>query len=303
MAKLFSSGSVSLWNAERIIMPVRCSSSRPLYFLPPYSSTSFSVPSAFNGNGGVEQQVVVGYRVHAAVTEQRLDVLVQFLAHGERMVQAFEQLALVCRQHVGVLRVYGGEMAALHLIFLAAYRAHAAAVVDVSEQRPVAHAPLGVAREYLRLDLELYHRYRLVHERGQTVRLLAYSVASRVGLRTELLAGVVGIMLHGERGEGHEVYAVSLFERGKVGIAQRQAYHVAYAGVVAGMRAHPQYVVVAPLYVPVVIRAQRVHDDVRAGSAVVDVAEMCSWSIAKRCITLDIAAIKSSALPWILSCR
>ena len=89
----------------------------------------------------------------------------------------------------------------------------------------------------------------------------------------ELIARVVAIGLHGEGGERHEVYAVAVFERCEVGVAQRQANDVADASLVACQRSHPQHVVVAPLNVPTVVTGKGVHDDVGSLTTVVDVAE------------------------------
>ncbi len=221
----------------------------------------------------VEEKVVVRYVIHAAVTKQYVDVLAQFLAHHKRMVQLAHQFLLLRGEGAGVLGVDGGEQAALHLVPLAVHHARAFFVVNGVEQRAVFHAPLRMPCEHRRLHLELYHGYRLVHHGAEARRLLVDIRRASVELGYELLAGVVGVGLHGERGERHEVDAVAVFERRHVGVSQREAYHVADARVVAGARPHPQYVVVAPLNVPVVVVLQHIHYTVRPGASVVDVAQ------------------------------
>ena len=129
-----------------------------------------------------------------------------------------------------------------------------------------------MAPEDLGLLLELKHADGLVHAGGQAHRLLVYLLTFQQ-LGHELLARVVAVGLHSERGQRHEIDAVALLERGEVGVAQRQSQHVADAGLVARTGSHPEDVVVAPLYVPRVVLAQRVHDDVGARSAVEDVAQ------------------------------
>ena len=94
-----------------------------------------------------------------------------------------------------------------------------------------------------------------------------------VSFGVEERAGVVGIRFHGEGGERHHVDAVALLERLRVGVAEGEAEHAGYTSLVAGGRAHPENVVVAPLDVPVVVGRERVHDEVSARSAVEDVAE------------------------------
>ena len=58
-----------------------------------------------------------------------------------------------------------------------------------------------------------------------------------------------------------------------VAIAQGDAQHVGNAAIVTGSGTHPQDVVVAPLDIKVVVVAQDVHDFIRAGTAVIDVAQ------------------------------
>ena len=120
--------------------------------------------------------------------------------------------------------------------------------------------------------LELEYGYGLVHEGYEVVRLSVYVLLAR-HFWPELLAGVVLVCVHGKGGERHEVYTVAVLERGEVGVAQRQAYDIAYTSPVAGLCAHPQHVMVAPLYVPAVVGRQRIEDDVGPGATVVDVAE------------------------------
>lgn len=130
-----------------------------------------------------------------------------------------------------------------------------------------------MALHNLPLNLELYHGDGLVHLRREADGLLVYVAGATARGGLELLAGVIGISLHGEGGQWHEVDAVAVFQGGEVGVAQAHSYHVADASVVASGRAHPQNVMIAPLYVPAVVVAQRVHDDVRTGASVVDVAQ------------------------------
>ena len=89
----------------------------------------------------------------------------------------------------------------------------------------------------------------------------------------EFLAGVVAIDIHRKGGQRHQIDAVALLKRCQVGVAQRQSQHIADAGIVTRCCSHPQHVVIAPLYVPGVVLPQGVHDDMCAGSSVVDVAK------------------------------
>ena len=145
-------------------------------------------------------------------------------------------------------------------------------VVDSVKEAPVLHVPLRVALEDASLLLELYDGDGLVHLGRQLQRLVVHARVWLQQSRYKLLAGVVGVDVEGEGGQWHEVDAI-LLDGGQVGVAQAEAQHVADAGVVAGGGPHPEYVVVAPLYVPGVVLAQGVHNLVGSRAAVVDVAE------------------------------
>ena len=122
-------------------------------------------------------------------------------------------------------------------------------------------------------EFELYDAYRLVHLCKQRPRSFIVRCAARLEFRLEYLARVIGICFHGKCGQRHKIDAVSLFKCVHVSIAERYAEHVGYTAVVAGGSAHPQCVVVAPLYVESFVVGERVHDDMRALSSVVYVAE------------------------------
>ena len=189
------------------------------------------------------------------MAEHDTDVLVQLLVDSERVAQAVDKRPFFRRKAVRLFGVYGREDATFHFVFLAVDGAYAPAVINVFKQQPVGHAPFRMAFDYLCLHLELYHGYGFVHLRRQSTCFFIYVGASAVGLRHELFAGVVAVMLHGECGQRHEVDAVAFFYGGEVGVTERQADDVADARLIACACAHPQDVVVAPLDVPVMVAA------------------------------------------------
>ena len=91
----------------------------------------------------------------------------------------------------------------------------------------------------VRFGLELHDGDGLVHLCGEDPLSLVDVLCSAVEPWLELLAGVVLVGVHGESGEGHEVDAVSLFERCEVGVSEREPDDVADAGVVSGAGPHP----------------------------------------------------------------
>ena len=125
----------------------------------------------------------------------------------------------------------------------------------------------------LAFEFELQDGYRLVHLRYQSALLFVIALHTCFGVWQEQGTGVVSVGLHGKGSERHHIDAVALFEGARIGIAQRQAKNAGYAAQVARRSTHPEDVVVAPLDVQMVIVAQRVHDEVGSGTAVVDVAK------------------------------
>ena len=158
-------------------------------------------------------------------------------------------------------------------MLLAVDTACVALCVDSGDDVTVSHVPVLVFPEEPCLFLELYYGDGLVHHRCQPALFLVYDGVAVEDDWLESYAGVVAVVLHGECGEGDKVDAISLLKGREVGIAQADAYDMAYACVITGSGSHPQYVVVAPLYIPRVVFLQRVHNDVCAGPAVVYIAE------------------------------
>ena len=221
----------------------------------------------------MEQQIGVEYPVHATVGEQALYVLVQLVAHTERVVQFVDQFLLLGREFVGRFRVDGGEITVAHGVFLPVAHENFSFKINVLQLFPLFHVPFGAAVYHGSFELDLDNADGLVHLCDEASGFLVMPRVVFVQLRPEIMTGVVGVCFHGERGKRHQVDAVAVFQCGEVTVTERQAQHVGNATVVAGCRPHPKRVVVAPLYVEVVVIAQCVHDDVRSGAAVEDVAE------------------------------
>ena len=225
------------------------------------------------GHAGVEEEVTVVDGVHAAVGEEAFDVLLQLVADAEGVVELAHQLGLLGGEVVGVCGVEGGEEGVGHLIRYAVLHEEAAFLVYILQHEAVLHLPFGAAQDHLGFELELYDGDGLVHLRDEAACLLVVRGVVLVEARAEEVAGVAGVGLHGEGGQGHEVDAVAVLEGLHVAVAQRETQDVGDAAVVAGSGTHPQGVVVAPLDVEAMVLAEAVHDDVGAGAAVEDVAE------------------------------
>ena len=219
------------------------------------------------------EEVAVVDAVDRAVGEHRVHVGLELVGDEERVAQTSHELLLLGGELVGVGGVDGGEVGVAQGIFLAFEGDDALGEVDVVQQLTVGHLPLWMLVEHGALEFELDDGDGFVHASKQLEHLVGVGGVVGVDERHEVFDVVVLVRLHGERHEGHEVDAVALLECGHVGIAQRQAQDRGDADGVAGGGAHPHDVVVAPLDVEVGIVGEHLHDEMRAGAAVVDVAE------------------------------
>ncbi len=122
------------------------------------------------------------------------------------------------------------------------------------------------------LHLELDHGDGLVHFRRQA-RIHGVVDIFIQYMRYKPLAGVVPVHLGREHGQGPQVDAVTVLQHVEAVVADGDAQHVADAGQVARGRSHPGNVVVPPLDVHVVEMHELVHNDVRPGAAVENIAD------------------------------
>ncbi len=221
----------------------------------------------------MEEQVGVADLVHAAVREQAAHVLFQFLATFERMLDAPHQFFFFDRKGIGVLGIESRPVLVFQLVFLSFDTDRPAVEVDMVEQQAVVHPEFRTAADDLAFQLELYDRDRLVHAGDQLGCLFIEGRIRCVRTRDEQFAGVVSIDFHGECRQGQEVDAIAVLKGCQIAVAHAHADHVGDAPRVAGGGPHPEDVVVAPLDVEVMVVAKRVHDDVGARPAVVDVAD------------------------------
>ena len=226
------------------------------------------------GHRCVEEQVRIAHGVHSSVCEQALHVALQSLACAERADETVHNLLLLFVEAIGILLIYRGEVSVLDgvdftIVFYCTFLE-----VHLFEQTASLHIPVGILHVELRFEFELYYGNCLVHLCYETLCLLTGRIfAVEVDEGFEYVAGVVGICLHCEGGKGHHIYAVSVLQCLCVCVSQRKAYNRCCAGRVAGGSSHPQYIVVAPLYVKIVIVAEGVHYKMCTGTAVEDVAE------------------------------
>ena len=193
---------------------------------------------------------------------------------AEGLGELVDDLALFGGQLIGIGGVHGGEVAVQQGIVHAADVDGLVLVVDPVQQGPVLHAVFGAAQDLGTLQLEEDDGDGLVHPGGEELVLLGVLLGIEIGhLDVEAGGVAVPVELVGENAEGPEADAVARLDDIQVVVADGVAQDRGHQGSRARGRAHPQNVVVAPLDVHTLVGHQAVHDDVRPGPPVEDVAD------------------------------
>ena len=239
------------------------------------------------------EQVAVVPAVYGAYGIEEPGVDLELFAAAEAGDKAVYYILLLGGELIGVGGVYGGKVGIPEGVYRVVYLYGAVFVVYAGEHIPVRHLVLRPAGYYLPLQLEQDHGDGLVHPGGQQLVLLAVPGLVAVGeLDGELLDVAVLIDLVGkhrqdpgpeyrripvcdvaEHRQGQKVYAVGVFQHIHVVILYAVLYGDGHAHRAAGCRAHPQHVVVAPLYVHAVVAHEVVQNYVGVGAAVEYVAD------------------------------
>lgn len=222
----------------------------------------------------MEEQVAVRDAVHRTMGEDNSNVALETLADTEGAADAVDEFSLSIGECIGMLWIDGGEIGVAQWVILAVKAYDATLKVTSREEVAVPHAPLGMTLVELPLKLKCDDGNGFVHtgiEESLALGGFFLAMAEIVGHKD--VAGIIGVSLEGEGGEGHEVDAVAFLEDDGVAVAKGKTEDSGYAAAVAGGSTHPEDIVVAPLDVEVVELAEAVHNEVGAGATIEDVAE------------------------------
>ena len=217
---------------------------------------------------------MVARKVHTPLLEEEVDVAEKLLAVTEGVQELGYDISLSLGELVGIVGVNGGEEGILEGIGLSIGEGNRPfCLVDAVQEVTILHPILGVTRNDLMLELELYDSDRLVHLPHEENALLIVGLISIAKLRSEGGTGVLAIDLHSEARQRKHVDPVAILQRGEVGIAQGDTYSVGHAGGVPDSSTHPEHIVVTPLDVDIVVGQELVHDELGTRTSVKDVPD------------------------------
>ena len=204
-----------------------------------------------HGNAAVKEQIAVVTAVQPSVVVEKAHMAAQPLAFGKGGGKIVEDRLFAGRQAIGIGGIKGGQLHAFERIGLSA-QGKGFAVFQEAVQKPASlHAVFGMARDELAFQLE--------QKDGD-------------GLKRSRFAHGTGVGLAGEQRQRAQADAVTGFQQLHVVVLQAAAHDGGHAHGVAGGRAHPQDIMVAPFDVHGVVIQQQIHDSVRMGAAIVDIA-------------------------------
>ena len=163
---------------------------------------------------------MVAREVHAPLLEEEVDVAEQLLAVTEGVQELGYDISLSLGELVGVVGINSGEEGILEGIGLSIGEGNRPfCLVDAVQKVTILHPILGVTRNDLMLELELYDGDRLVHLPHEENALLIIGLISIAELWCEGCTGVLAIDLHSEARQRKHVDPVAILQRGEVGIA------------------------------------------------------------------------------------
>ena len=137
-------------------------------------------------------------------------------------------------------------------------------------RHPEFHMELRVSHDQLSFQLELQDSNCFMH----------------LGVQPEILGIVIGIELDGKGiavgilisfqckcSQRQQVDAVAILQSGEITVSGRHSDHIGDTGQTSGRRAHPHHVMVAPLDIHGMVFAQSIHNNMRAGTSVVNITD------------------------------
>ena len=198
-------------------------------------------------------------------------MLVQQFPMFKGRLQGAQKLLLPAAELQGILWVHGGKIHVQHGKCLTVNDHGPLLKVNVGQQDPVIHLILRMALNHGALHLKLNHGNGLVHLGSQPrIHRIVNVLVQNLG--HEPRAGVFLVYLGRKHGERPQIDAVTVLQHIEAVVADGNAQHIADTGQIPCGRPHPRDVMIPPLYVHIVEAHELIHDNVRPGAPVIDVA-------------------------------
>ncbi len=184
----------------------------------------------------------------------------------------FYQFAFFFRQPVRIGRIYGREVGIAQSIFFSFVYKDATLKINLLQQFAVGHPKLRTTVDNFGLQFKLDNGNGFMHLSDQAQSLLIIMSVGKIHLRHEDGARIIGIRIHCKSSQWKQIDSVSVFKRAQVAVAHGHTYHVGNTTIVTGSCTHPENIMISPLNIEVMVIAQRIHDDMRARTTVVNIA-------------------------------
>ena len=218
----------------------------------------------------MEQQRAVRYLVQVSDFQEEAHVALEFLRACERQLEPLHDFLFVGRERVRVSWVNRWEHLVDELVIDAVHDNGALLEIDLVKQVAILEVETRVLLDELAFNLELNDGHGLLN---LDVQLEVLRRQLRIALKAERHARIVLVRAKRKRCERQDVDAIYVLEHRKVAIACAVSHHMRYAAALAQRGPHPNDVMIAPLYVERMEAHERVHDQMRCRTTVVNVAD------------------------------
>ena len=232
----------------------------------------FELPILRHRNTAVVQQISVDLLIQGAMAVKEADMGLQLFGIEEGSFQGIEHILFILGQLVRILRVKCREVGIPQRPYVALNLHRACRQIDFVQKQPVLQMVFRMCQDPLSFYLKLADGNGFMHPRRQFL-IHRVELIPIQNMWTELFTRIVAINLLREGGQRPQVDSISHFQHIEVVIADIHPQHVGNACPVACGRTHPDDIVVAPLEVHFMIVHQEIHDGIRMGATVENIAD------------------------------
>ena len=206
----------------------------------PVDTERQKVPRSIHRYAAMKNQALVTAQVHRTMADHKADLLLQFLAVQERMLQDCQARELFSGQLVWVGRINRWKELIAKIVDSPINLDSAANVVDAVQQASMIQLPLRIPFKQLAFQLELHNGRGFLHAGHHVVRPHA------AAFRHKELCWIVGVNRASQMFQRCQRNAVTFVQLPNAAVSQRHAEDRADQCFMAQSGPHPQGVMVAP---------------------------------------------------------